>query len=65
MLMVQIPILFKSRLQKHMNLYKMVIVHAPFDKETYEEKHITYTQFKLKEDHIVVTNDAYITLHGH
>ena len=65
MLIVQIPILFKNRLQKQMNLYKMVTVPVPFDKNTYEKKHNTYTQLKLKEDHIAVTDDAYITLHGH
>ena len=48
-----------------MNLYKMVTVPVPFDKDTYEEKHNTYTQLKLKEDHLAVTTDAYITLHGH
>ena len=47
-----------------MNLYKMVTVLVPFDKDTYEEKHNTYTQLKLKEDHLAVTA-AYITLHGH
>ena len=47
-----------------MHLYKMVTVPVPFDKDTYEEKHNTYTQLKLK-DHIAVTDDAYITLHGH
>ena len=57
MLIVQIPILFKNKLQKPMNLYKMVTVPVPFDKDTYEEKHNTYTQLKLKEDHIVVTDD--------
>ena len=36
-----------------------------FDKDTYEEKHNTYTQLKLKEDHLAVTADAYIILHGH
>ena len=65
MLIVQIPILLKNRLQKPMNLYKMVTVPVPFDKDTYEEKHNTYTQLKSKEDHIAVTDDAYITLHGH
>ena len=65
MLIVQIPILFKNRLQKLMNLYKMVTVPVPFNKDTYEEKYHTYTQLKLKEDHIAVTDDAYITLHGH
>ena len=65
MLIVPIPILLKNRLQKPMNLYKMVTVPVSFDKDTNEEKHNTYTQLKLKEDHIVVTNDAYITLHGH
>ena len=65
MLIVQIPILFKNRLQKPMNLYKMVTVPVPFDKDTYEEKHNTYTQLKLKEDHIAVTNDAHISLYGH
>ena len=48
-----------------MNLYKMLTVLVPFDKDTYKEKHSTYTQLKLKEDHLAVTNDAYITLHGH
>ena len=62
MLTVQIPILFKNRLQKPMNLYKMVTVPIPFDKDTYEERHNTYTQLKLKEDHIAVTNDAYLSL---
>ena len=33
-LIVQIPILFKNRLQKPMNLYKMVTVPVPFDKDT-------------------------------
>ena len=47
-----------------MNLYKTVTVPVPFDKDTYEEKHNTYTQLKLK-DHLAVTADAYITLHGH
>ena len=65
MLIVQILILFKNRLQKPMNLYKMVTVPVPFDKDTYEEKHNTYTQLKLKEDHIAVTDDAYITLYVH
>ena len=64
MLIVQILILFKNRLQKPMNLYKMVMVPIPFDKDTYEEKQNTCTQLKLKEDHIGVTDDAYITLHG-
>ena len=64
MLIVQIPILFKNRLQKPMNLYKMVTVPVPFDKDTYEEKHNTYTQLKLK-DHMAVMDDAYITLHDH
>ena len=63
MLIVQIPILFKNRLQKLMNLYKMIIVPVPFDKDTCEEKHDTYTQLKLKEYHIAVTDDAYITLY--
>ena len=63
MLIVQILILFKYRLQKPMNLYKMVRVPIPFDRDTYEGKHNTYTQLKLK-DHIVVTDDAYITLYG-
>ena len=62
---VQIPILFKNRLQKPMNLYKMITVPVPYEKDTYEEKHNTYTQLKLKEDHIAVTDDAYITLYGH
>ena len=48
MLIVQIPVLFKNRLQKPMNLYKMVTVPVPFDKDTYEEKHNTYTQLKLR-----------------
>ena len=48
-----------------MNLYKMITVLVTFDKDTYEEKHNTYTQLKLKEDHLAVTTDAYITLHGH
>ena len=52
MLIVQIPILFKNRLQKLMNLYKMVTVPVPFDKDTYEKKHNTYTQLKLKENHM-------------
>ena len=65
MLIVQISILFKNRVQKPMNLYKLVTVLVPFDKDTYEEKHNTYTQLKLKEDHLSVTADAYITLHGH
>ena len=65
MLTVQIPILFKNRLQKPMNLYEMVTVIVPFDKVTYEEKHNTNTQLKLKEDHIAVTDYAYITLHAH
>ena len=43
----------------------MVKVPVPFDQDTYEEKHNTYTQLKLKEDHIAVMDDAYITLHGH
>ena len=47
-----------------MNLYKKVTVPVPFDKDTYEERHNTHTQLKLKEDHKVVTDDAYITLHG-
>ena len=51
MLIVQIPILFKNRCQKPMNLCKMVTVPVPFDQNTYEEKHNTYTQLKLKEDH--------------
>ena len=33
--------------------------------DTYEEKQNTYTQLKLKEDHIAITDDAHITLHGH
>ena len=65
MLIVQIPILFKIQVQKPMDLYKMTTVPVPFDKDTYEEKHHTYTQLKLKEDHLAVTKDAYITLHGH
>ena len=65
MLTVQIPNLFKNRVQKPLNSYKMVTVLVPFDKDTYEEKHNTYTQLKLKEDHLAVTADAYITLHGH
>ena len=72
MLIVQISILFKNRVQKPMNLYKMTTVPVPFDKDTYEEKHNTYEekhntymQLKLKEDHLAVTTDAYITLHGH
>ena len=65
MLIVQIPILFKNRVQKPMKLYEMTTVPVPFDKDTYEEKHNTYTQLKLKEDHLAVTTDAYITLHGH
>ena len=65
MLIVQIPILFKNRHQKPMNLYKMVTVPVPFDQDTHEEKHNTYTQLKLIEDHIAVIDDAYITLHGH
>ena len=65
MLIVQIAISFKNRVRKPMNLYKMVTVPVPFDKDTYEEKHNTYTQLKLKEDHLAVTTDAYITLHGH
>ena len=48
-----------------MNLHKMVTVPVPFDRDTYEEKHNTYTQLKLKEDHIAVMDDVYITLHGH
>ena len=65
MLIVQIPILFRNRVQKAMNLYKMVTVPVPFDRDTYEENQNTYTQLKLKEDHITITDDAYITLHGH
>ena len=65
MLIVQIPILFKNRVQKPMDLYKMTTVPVPFDKDTYEEKHHTYTQLKLMEDHLVVTKDAYITLREH
>ena len=65
MLIVQIMILFKNRLQKPMKLYKMVTVPVLFDKDTYEEKHNTYTQLKLKEDYIAVMDDAYITLNGH
>ena len=64
MLIVQILILFKNRLQKPMNLYKMLTVPVPFDRDTYEEKHNTCNQLKLK-DHIAVTDDAYITLYGH
>ena len=41
-----------------MNLDKMVTVLVPFDRNTYEGKHNTYTQLKLKEDHIAVTDDA-------
>ena len=37
MLIVQIPILFRNRVQKAMNLYKMVTVPVPFDRDTYEE----------------------------
>ena len=65
MLIVQIPILFKNRLQKPMNLYKMVTVPVPFDRDTYEGKNNAYIQLKLKEDHIAVMDDAYITLYGH
>ena len=65
MLIVQIPILFKNRPQNPMNLYKMVTVPVSFDKDTYDKKHNTYTQLKLKEEHIAVMDDAYITLHGH
>ena len=43
----------------------MTTVPVPFDKDSYEEKHNTYMQLKLKEDHLAVTTDAYITLHGH
>ena len=65
MLIVQIPILLRNRVQKAMNLYKMMTVSVPFDRDTYEEKQNTYTQLKLKKDHIAITDDAYITLHGH
>ena len=65
MLIVQISILFRNRVQKAMNLYKMVTVPVPFDTDTYEEKQNTYTQLKLKKDHTAITDDAYITLHGH
>ena len=41
MLIVQIPILFKNRVQKPMNLYKMVTIPVSFDKDIYEEKHNT------------------------
>ena len=54
MLIVQIPILFRNRLQKPTNICKMVTVPVPFNKDTYEEKHNTYTQLKLKEDHIAM-----------
>ena len=43
MLIVQISILFKNQVQKPMNLYKMVTVLVPFDKDTYEEKHNTHS----------------------
>ena len=43
----------------------MVAVPVPFDRDTYEGKHNTYTLLKLKEDHIAVMDDAYITLYGH
>ena len=59
MLIVQTLIRFKNRLQKPMNLYKMVTVPVPFDRDTYEGKHNTYTQLKLKEDHIAGMDDAY------
>ena len=39
----------------------MVTVPVPFDRDTYEGKHNTYTQLKLKENHIAVMDDAYIT----
>ena len=42
MLIIQIPILFRNRVQKAVNLYKMVTVPVPFDRDTYEgkQKHI-------------------------
>ena len=49
MLIVHIPILFKNRLQKPINLYKMVTVPVPFDRDTYEGKHNMYTQLNLKK----------------
>ena len=46
MLIVQIHILFRNRVQKTMKLYKMVTVPVPFDTDTYEEKQNTTTQLK-------------------
>ena len=44
-----------------MNLYRMVTVPVPFDRDTNQEKQNPSTQLKLKEDHITITDDAYIT----
>ena len=61
--MIQMPLLFRQKHQKPMNLHQLHSVPVPLEKDMYEEKHCKHTLLKFIHESLALTDETYIHLY--
>ena len=62
MLLLQLPVLIKPKVQVPMSLYSIDTVPVPMDTETYEGKNNEYSLVEVEYKYMAVTHITYVPL---